>query len=367
MSKKVVSINAKKAFNSRSKGGDFLLNTPSNLYLMDGTKFTGKSPGWQKNSIYGEVVFNTGMTGYVESLTDPSYSNQILVFTYPMIGNYGVQFNDAESDKIQVSGVVVSELALNGNHTKSDSSLLKWLASQKIPVITGADTRAITKHLRSRGAMIGSISPRPVKFRNVSLSTKFVSIPKPITYNRRYDKKIILVDCGMKDNILRSLLKLHLQVKRVPYNYDYSSESYDGLVLTNGPGDPTDYPATIEMVRKALGKNKPIFGICLGTQIMGLAAGAKTYKLLYGHRGHNQPCIDEINKHCYITSQNHGYAIAEKSLPKGWRVSFRNLNDDSVEGIEHTSKPFFSVQFHPEASPGPTDTEWLFDRFYKLL
>jgi carbamoyl-phosphate synthase small subunit len=307
------------------------------------------------------------MSGYVESLTDPSYSNQILVFTYPMIGNYGIQPGSAESDKIQVSGVIVSEAALHGSHADSEMNLLEWLALQRIPVLVGVDTRAVTKQLRAKGAMVGSISRRPVNLKGMKLPPRFVSITEPIIYNPKKSKKIILVDTGLKDNILQSLLKLPIQIKRVPYDYDYSDDDYDGVVLTNGPGDPTDYPATIEIVRKAMLKNKPIFGICLGNQIMGLAAGAKTYKLLYGHRGHNQPCIIPSTNACYITSQNHGYAIDEKTLPKNWRVSFRNLNDDSVEGIEHKTKPFFAVQFHPEACPGPTDTEWLFSKFYKAM
>jgi carbamoyl-phosphate synthase small subunit len=357
----------RKARGNRSERGDFLIETPSKLYLSDGKVFAGLAPSWQQDQYVGEVVFNTGMTGYVESLTDPSYTNQILVFTYPMIGNYGVQPGDAESDKIQVSGVIVSELALQGSHSQSVSSLLEWLKSQDIPILTGVDTRALTKHLRSKGTMLGAISPKRVNAKNLALELKQVSVDKPVTFNAKYKKKIILVDCGAKENILRSLLELPVQVVRVPADYDYTDESYDGVLLSNGPGDPTDYPATIEIARKALAKNKPVFGICLGTQIMALAAGAKTYKLLFGHRGHNQPCMDLDNNRCYITSQNHGYAIDEKSLPKGWVVSFRNLNDNSVEGIRHRTKPFFSVQFHPEARPGPTDTGWLFERFAKVL
>jgi carbamoyl-phosphate synthase small subunit len=316
---------------------------------------------------FGEVVFNTGMTGYVESLTDPSYAGQILVFTFPLIGNYGVRLGAGESSEIQASGVVVSEAALKWSHSGSDRSLLEWLHSQNIPILIDADTRAVTKHLRSKGTMIGAIGRSAGKFDGIKLEPRFVSVSKPITFNKTKAKKVILVDCGAKENILRSLIKLPVQVKRVPYDYDYSNESYDGVLLSNGPGDPTDYQATIAIARKALGKSKPVFGICLGSQIMGLAAGAKTYKLKFGHRGHNQPCQEARTSRGFITSQNHGYAIDEKTLPRGWKVSFRNLNDGSVEGIEHSSKPFFSVQFHPEACPGPTDTEWLFDRFYKSL
>ncbi len=352
---------------SRSERGDFLVNRPMQLRLSDGAVFEGLAPDRQTGQYIGEVVFNTGMTGYVESLTDPSYANQILVFTYPMIGNYGVQPDDAESDKIQVSGVVVSGVALLGSHSGSQSSFLAWLQSQGIPILTGVDTRALTKHLREVGTMVGAISAEPVDAKKLQMEPKFVSIDKPRDYNQEQTKKVILVDCGAKGNILDSLLKLPVGVRRVPHNYDYSNENYDGVVFSNGPGDPTDYQQTIAIARKALATNKPVFGICLGTQIMALAAGAKTYKLPYGHRGHNQPCMELGSKRCYITSQNHGYSIEEASLPNGWKVLFRNLNDQSVEGIEHATKPFFSVQFHPEACPGPTDTAWLFGKFFKNL
>jgi carbamoyl-phosphate synthase small subunit len=356
---------------NRSERGDFLINQvdnqPAQLSLSDGAVFQGYAPDWQQGEYIGEVVFNTGMTGYVESLTDPSYANQILVFTYPMIGNYGVQLDDSESDKIQVSGVIVSEAALKGSHSQSQSSLLEWLRSQDIPILSGVDTRALTKHLRSQGTMLGIISSGSVDVKKLQLPSKFVSVDRPITYNKQHAKKIVLVDCGAKANILRSLLKLPVQVMRVPHNYDYTAEDYEGVVLSNGPGDPTDYTETIAITHKALTQSKPVFGICLGNQIMALAAGAKTYKLPYGHRGHNQPCMEVDSQRCFVTSQNHGYAIDETTLPKGWQVSFRNLNDQSVEGIRHASKPFFSVQFHPEACPGPTDTAWLFERFAESL
>lgn len=350
---------------NRSERGDFFITHKARLDLADGTTFSGVVPKWQAGNHVGEVVFNTGMTGYVESLTDPSYAGQILVFTYPLIGNYGVQTKSAESDKIQVSGVIVSQAALRPSHAGSDISLLEWLRTQNIPILMEVDTRELTKHLRINGTMAGSIGICPAK--NIELKKRLVSIKKPLIYNQKFKKKVILVDCGAKENILRSLLKLPVEIKRVPYNYDYSSEDYDGILLSNGPGNPTDYRETIKIVKKALGVGKPIFGICLGSQIMGLAVGAKTYKLKYGHRGHNQPCLEINTSQGFITSQNHGYAIDEKSLPKGWFASFKNLNDESVEGIEHRTKPFFSVQFHPEACPGPTDAEWLFERFYKSL
>jgi len=358
---------AEKLPTNRSPGGDFFLKKNGRLDLSDGITFAGKVPDWQMGSYTGEVVFNTGMTGYVESITDPSYSGQILVFTYPLIGNYGVQLASTESDKIQVSGVVMSELAEHPSHTGSDISLVEWLRSQNIPFITGVDTRALTKHLRTKGTMAGAIGVKPTKAKDMILKSKITSIKQPKIYNSKFTKKVILVDCGAKQNILRSLCELPVKVKLVPFDYDYSQEDYDGVVLSNGPGDPTNYKPTIINASKALKLNKPVLGICLGTQIMALSTGAKTYKLKFGHRGHNQPCMDETTKSCYITSQNHGYAIDEKTLPKGWRVWFRNLNDGTVEGIKHNSKPFFSVQFHPEACPGPTDTAWIFERFLKCL
>jgi carbamoyl-phosphate synthase small subunit len=367
MKKKLPITKDTKLGSNRSGRSDFFITKPGCLTLGDNSVFRGQMPSWQTGSYFGEVVFNTGMTGYVESLTDPSYSGQILVFSYPLIGNYGVNLSARESGKIQASGVIVSEAAKNWSHQESDRSLAQWLASQNIPLMTGVDTRALTKHLRTRGTMAGTIGAKPTNFNNSNLEKKFVSIDTPITYNPSKTKKVILVDCGLKESILRSLIKLPIQIKRVPYNYDYSREEYDGVLLSNGPGDPTDYQETIQIAAKALANEKPVFGICLGSQIMGLAAGAKTYRLKFGHRGHNQPCLESGTARGVITSQNHGYAIDEKSLPKGWAVTFRNLNDGSVEGIEHKTKPFFSVQFHPEASPGPTDTRWLFERFYKSL
>lgn len=338
------------------------------LTLADGKVFVGFGPKGQKNSPPAEVVFNTGMTGYEQSLTDPSYAGQMLVFTYPLMGNYGVGKKGSwESDKIHASGVVVSESCEAWSHQGSNQSLLEWLGSQRVPIITGVDTRALTKHLRVQGTMGGIIDGSQAALTNFIFKTKIVSVAKPIIYNRRFKKTVILVDCGAKNNILRSLLELSVRVKRVPYDYDYTTEDYDGVVISNGPGDPTDYKPTIAITRRALKVGKPIFGICLGSQLMGLAAGAKTYKLRFGHRGHNQPCQNTASGKCYITSQNHGYAIDELSLPKDWQVSFRNLNDDSIEGIRHKTKPFFSVQFHPEACPGPTDTGWLFKEFYELL
>jgi carbamoyl-phosphate synthase small subunit len=340
---------------------------PGWLRLADGKSYGGRSPFWQTEAFHGEVVFNTGMTGYVESLTDPSYAGQILVFTYPLIGNYGVADSSSwESERIHAAGVVVSEACANWSHSQGQRSLLSWLQAEGVPILTGADTRALTKHLRVGGTMAGVLSRRANAPVSRKLSTPQISINEPIIYKTGAGPKIILVDCGMKSNILRSLLQHSVEVKRVPADYDYSTEEFDGVLLSNGPGDPIDYAATIAITKKMLKRNKPVFGICLGSQVLALAAGATTYKLRFGHRGHNQPCIT-TSERCVITSQNHGYAITEKTLPKGWRVLFRNLNDGSVEGIEHAEKPWFAVQFHPEASPGPTDTAWLFDRFIGSL
>lgn len=324
-------------------------------------------PPWQQSQLFsGEVVFSTGMTGYVESLTDPSYSGQILVFTYPLIGNYGVDVRSGESNKIHAAGVIVSSACREWSHGQSDRSLTDWLEDQGVPLLTDVDTRALTKHLRTTGTMLGGIASEKVEASALTPTGRIVSVTEPQRHGKD-GKHVILVDCGAKDNILRSLLERGLVVTKVPHDYDYTGEEYDGVLLGNGPGDPTDYQATIAIVRKALVQSKPLFGICLGSQLMALAAGAQTYRLKFGHRGHNQPCLDLASGRGVITSQNHGYAVDEQSLPSGWQVLFRNLNDNSVEGIKHASKPFFAVQFHPEACPGPTDTVYLFETFKEML
>ena len=366
MNKPIRKVTSKNA--NRPQSGDFFKSKNAHLVLKNKLKFEGRVPLWQQNSAPGEVVFNTGMTGYVESLTDPSYSEQILVFTYPLIGSYGVHSTRWESKRIHAKGVVVSDQINGWSHPGSDKSFLQWLKQQDVPVIFDVDTRELTQYLRAKGVINGVINSKNTQISNFTPAKPLVSINKPrLSKVAGAKKTVVLVDCGVKENISRSLQRRKLDVLRVPYNYDFTKEKYDGVVLSNGPGDPKDYQQTTGIIKKVLKSDKPVFGICLGSQLMSLAAGARTYKLKFGHRGHNQPCIDKTTDKCYITSQNHGYAVDKSTLPKDWEVYFTNLNDDSVEGIIHKSKPFFSVQFHPEASPGPTDTEWLFERFKQCL
>ena len=345
---------------------------PAYLLLKSGERFAGFSPLAAVDTPTGEVIFNTGMVGYVEALTDPSYAGQLLCLTYPLIGNYGVSHPSSwESSKIQVRGLIVSELAPFHSNYSAQSSLLAWLTEQAVPYIAGVDTRALTHRLRAHGVISGVITRKScdaadfVDFDRVDWVQQ-VTITEPREYGSG-NKKIILVDCGVKENILRCLLQFPAVIKRVPYDYDYSQEDYDGVLVSNGPGDPVLCHQTIAILKTVLARQKPCFGICLGTQLMALAAGAKTYKLVFGHRSQNQPCLHLASQRCYLTSQNHGYAVDERSLPSDWNVLFRNLNDHSVAGIEHKEYPFFSVQFHPEAAPGPLDTLWLFERFYKTL
>ena len=360
------------------------------LILKDGSVFEGQSFGAPKN-VPGEVVFNTGMTGYVESLSDPSYAGQIVVLTYPLVGNYGVPpFAKAskgkpdknfESSKIQIAGLVVSEYSENYSHHDAKHSLAEWLKASGVPAITGVDTRALTKKLREHGVMLGRLehgrptrSTMEFKDPNDENLVAKVSPRKKKTYGTG-PIKIIALDCGMKENIVRSLIRPETTVTRVPWDYDFTSDKYDALVLSNGPGDPTQCGIPIGHIRAAMKDNKPILGVCLGNQLLALAAGASTYKLTYGHRSQNQPCIelkggrpfDSAQGKCYITSQNHGFAVDGKTLPEGWEEWFVNANDGSNEGIRHKSKPWRSVQFHPEASPGPTDTAWIFDDFIRSL
>jgi carbamoyl-phosphate synthase small subunit len=350
---------------------------PSELVLEDGSVFHGISFGFKK-VVTGEVVFNTGMVGYPESLTDPSYRGQILVFTYPLIGNYGIPAYDKEdnllkyfeSEKIQVQGLIISDYSENYSHWNAKKSLSDWLVEHKIPGIYGIDTRELTKKLRNKGSLLGKIlyDNEKIHFEDPNKRNLVaeVSINKPVVF-KKGKKKIILLDCGTKNNIIRAFLKRNFTVIRVPWDYDFSDEKADGIVISNGPGDPKKCVETIENVKKAMSKNIPILGICLGSQILALAGGASTYKLKFGHRSHNQPCIEIGTNRCYITSQNHGYAVDADTLPEDWREWFYNNNDETNEGIKHFSKPFFGTQFHPEASPGPDDTEFLFDLFIRSM
>ncbi len=348
------------------------------LVLEDGTEFEGTAFGYHKNT-NGEVVFNTGMVGYPETMTDPSYRGQILVFTYPLIGNYGVPgddkenglFKNFESDAIHCRALIISNYSEEYSHWNAKKSLGDWMNEQKIPGIHGIDTRMLTRRLREKGTMLGKIiidDNEKVDFEDVNNLDLVgeVSTKEPVEY-KRDGKKIVLVDCGTKNNIIQAFLKRDITVLRVPYDYDFSKEKANGVLISNGPGDPKMNEKTIEHTKKAMEKGVPMLGVCLGSQIMALAAGANTYKLKYGHRSHNQPCNEAGTKRCYITSQNHGYAVDAETLPEDWREWFVNDNDGTNEGVIHISKPFFAAQFHPEASPGPDDTEFIFDMFLRAL
>lgn len=353
------------------------MNKKARLVLQDGTNFEGYSFGSEK-SVSGELVFNTAMTGYPESLTDPSYKGQLLIATYPLIGNYGVPLATEnqnllefyESETIQVSGFIISEYSNEFNHWNSEKSLDQWMKDNEIPGIFGVDTRLLTQILREKGSMLGKIiiNEEDIDWVDPNLENLVdkVSIENKQVYGNG-NLKILLIDCGVKNNIIRHLLKRDTTVIRVPWNYDYSQEDYDGLFISNGPGDPTQCVATIQNLSKSFENEQPIFGICLGHQLMALAQGATTYKLKYGHRSHNQPVLHVQNKKAYITSQNHGFAVDEKTIQHDWTPLFINLNDNTNEGLKHVSKPFFSTQFHPEASGGPTDTEFLFDEFIEAV
>lgn len=347
------------------------------LILEDGTSFSGKHFGYE-TSVAGEVVFNTGMVGYPETMTDPSYTGQILVFTYPLIGNYGVpddskldmMYRHFESNKIHVKGIVITALSEEFSHWNGARRLEDWMKEYQIPGIQGVDTRALTKKLRNHGTQLGKLvfngKDVPTYDPGMENLPAQVSVKEPILHDKG-GKRIILVDTGCKFNIVRSFLDRGVSVLQVPWNYDYSNEQFDGIMLSNGPGDPIKVPETVEVLKKQFDKNKPIFGICLGHQILSLAAGAQSYKLKFGHRSQNQPCIQVGTKRCFITSQNHGYAIDDQTLPSDWKPWFFNANDGSNEGIQHKTKPIRSVQFHPESWPGPTDTSFLFDEFISML
>lgn len=350
------------------------------LILEDGSKFEGYSFGYY-SSAAGEVVFNTAMTGYPESLTDPSYEGQILVTTYPILGNYGVPSPDVkteanvsdyfESDKIHCAAIICQDYSWVPSHWQSERSLSQWLNDEKIPGLYGIDTRALTKLLREKGSMLGIIVPegceRPEFYDpNKENLIARVSSKEVLTFGSG-DKRVVLVDCGTKFNIIRCLTKRGVEVVLVPWDYDFNRLEYDGLFISNGPGNPDFAEKTVENIRVAMQGDKPICGICMGNQLLSKAAGATVYKLKYGHRSHNQPVRLAGTERCYITSQNHGFAVDTSTLSDDWEPLFVNMNDGTNEGIRHKSKPFFSAQFHPEASSGPKDTEFIFDDFVKLL
>lgn len=357
------------------------------LTLEDGTELSGRGFGAMQ-PVTGEVVFNTGMAGYVESLTDPSYRGQILLLTYPLVGNYGVPApreagtldQPYEADQIQVQGLIVQSYVEDFSHHAAKRSLGQWLMGENIPGMTGIDTRALTQKLREKGTMRGWLYPENYSLEAAKAEAaevdmteevfRLVAPEAPIVYGDGGSPHILMVDAGAKDNLVRSLLARGAKVTRAPWHADVvkMAETADGVFLGNGPGDPKDLTILVEKVRVLLGGySRPIFGVCLGNQILALAAGGDTVKLPYGHRGVNQPVQDLLTRHCYITSQNHGYAVKESSLPSDWEEWFVNLNDGTNEGIRARSKPWFSVQFHPEASPGPQDTGFLFDDYLRLV
>jgi carbamoyl-phosphate synthase small subunit len=347
------------------------------LTLEDGTVYYGKTFG-APVAAAGEVVFNTAMTGYPESLTDPSYRGQILCLTYPLVGNYGAPNRNEENDlykfyessSIHISGLIVSDYSFEYSHWNASESLDEWLKRNNIPGIYGIDTRALTKRIRVKGAMLGKIESEDslIEFydpNKVNLVAEVSTHSRKIYGSGKY--RILLVDCGVKYNIIRNLLKRDTTIIRVPWDYDFHQEEFDGLFLSNGPGDPKMCNATIRNISRSFEKETPIMGICLGNQLMALASGADTYKLKFGHRSHNQPVIQVGTNRAFITSQNHGFAVNNDTLGKEWEPFFININDNTNEGMKHRSKPFFSTQFHPEASGGPTDTDYLFDEFIESI
>ena len=352
------------------------------LVLSDGTEFRGYSFGYEQ-PVAGEVVFNTAMMGYPESLTDPSYAGQLVVLTYPLVGNYGVppftiESNGIatymESDRIHASAIIVADYSEQHSHWNAKESLAEWIKREHVPGITGVDTRELTKILREHGVMMGKIffdndSPNisETNYDGVNFVDR-VSCKEIIRYNEGAGKKVVLVDCGVKNNIIRCLVSRGVEVVRVPWNYDYTGMEFDGLFLSNGPGNPNMCEDAVRIIQKQMSMSrKPICGICMGNQLLAKAGGANIFKLRYGHRSHNQPVRRKDTNQCFVTSQNHGYAVDTRTLGADWEELFVNMNDGSNEGICHKTNPWFSSQFHPEACSGPVDTEFIFDKFVEIL
>lgn len=350
------------------------------LHLEDGEKIEGASFGFDGDTC-GEVVFTTGMTGYPQSLSDPSFASQILVFTYPLLGNYGIplpRYQDKhlmenfESERIWAQGVVVSSHIETPSHADMAQAFGQWLTDHRVPAISHVDTRALTQKLREKGVMRGAISTDKAFHWDQSVVENLVSkvsLPETVTYAAKNPcgKKVLLIDCGVKHGILRELLNNGYDIVRIPWNEDptpYFSR-IDGVVCSNGPGDPKDCEVTIGNLKKVFDRHIPFIGVCLGHQIAALAIGADTYKLPYGHRGLNQPCLDVTTKKAYVTSQNHGYAVKSDTIPPGFEEWFINLNDLTNEGLRSIEYKIYSTQFHPEGHPGPYDTNWVFSLFKK--
>ncbi len=338
--------------------------------IKNGPQLEGAVFGY-KHSIAGEVVFATGMTGYPQAFTDPSFSGQILVMTYPLVGNYGVPLRELwESDRLHIAGLIVSDYIPTPSHFESKYTLDNWLKSQKIPGLVIKDTRMLTQFLRSNGSSLGKIIiDKDIPYYDPNQDNLMAKVCKTsIKTSGEGKKTVVLIDCGAKDNIKRCFIKRGVRVTEVPWDYDIFNDNklkFDALFISNGPGDPTMAKQTITTVKKAIDKKIPILGICLGHQILALAAGGDTYKLKYGHRSQNQPCLQEGTKRCFITTQNHGFAVGK--IPNDFTSWFTNINDNTNEGIIHKSLPIMSVQFHPEATPGPVDTEWIFDYFLSKI
>ncbi len=336
------------------------------LVLDNDIVFRGQGIG-AYGSFWGELVFNTAMTGYMEALTDPSYAGQILTFAYPLIGNYGANFKWGESKKIHPVGIVVSELSDKPIHRDSKETLEKILKKQNIGGISGIDTRSLVKTVRDRGTIPAVLSV--YENHNVDLVKQVTTSTKQII-NSKGKQTVALIDYGFKGGIVDELIKRNVKVVIFPASAtatEILNFSPDGIVLSNGPGDPKNFGYAQTTVKSLFGKGIPIFGICLGHQILALAAGADTHKLKFGHRGLNHPVLQTGTGKAFMTSQNHGYVVNSNSLPEDWSVLFSNLNDNSIEGLHHKKLPIFSVQFHPEGNPGPKDTNFLFDQFLKSL